>query len=460
MTPRPRRTRALLALAALLLLSTGCASRVDRLQPVLTELDRHDFAAAVLAHESLEKEPEDLLGLLERGYLLHLAGRWDASNEAFEAAELKAGELRTVSVSNEALAFLTTDRARPYRGSPFELQFVHYYRALNYAALGLVDDALVEARKSSAALATWADEGERGGPGLSGAFLHWMTGLLYAAAGEANDAAVSLRLAAGAYRSAAAADSPAPIPPSLAEDLYAAALAVGLSDLADSLAAHDPGLPARAGQAPNVIVFLETGHVPALREVALTLPILESRGHDNWDEARRYVDRYGNDVWSWGGRQRGLSHVLRVALPALYDRPSAAVRGALFTPAGPAPPAESVLDLAFEARRDYDRRLPTLLLRTVARALAKETARKSARKKNDTLGVLLNAAGVLTEHADTRSLVLLPARIEMARLYLPPGETTLGVRFFDGQGRLTEERTAPVTVRPGATSFLSVRSFR
>jgi hypothetical protein len=456
---RPIRGRALVALSLILLSATGCASRVERLEPVLDRLDRHDYAAAVLAHETLEKEPKELLGLLERGYLLHLAGRFEASNEAFEAAERKAEELRTVSVTNEALAFLTTDKLRPYRGSPFEMQFVHYYRALNYAALGLTDDALVEARKSSAALASWADEGQKGGPGLSGAFLHWMTGMLYAAAGEWNDAAVSFRLAAGLYRAPGEGDG-APVPAGLRADLYAAARRVGLDDLVDSLAAADPELAAAVEAPPNVVVLLESGHVPALREVALTLPVLESRGGDHWLEARRYVDRYGHDIYGYGGRRATLSHVLRFALPSMVDRPARAASGALFTPEGPASPAEPALDLAAEAHRDFGHRLPGLILKTVARALAKEGARKAGEKKNDTLGVLLNMAGVLTEQADTRSLVLLPGRIEVARLRLPPGVTTLGVRFFDGSGVLVEEYPVPVTVRPGETVFLSVRSFR
>lgn len=446
-------------LALLLLFANGCASRVERLEPVLDRLGRGDYAAAVLAHEKLEKEPKDLLGLLERGYLLHLAGEWAASNEAFEAAERKAEELRTVSVSNEALAFLTTDRLRPYRGSPFELQFVHYYRALNYAALGLTDDALVEARKSSAALAHWADEGEKGGPGLSGAFLHWMTGMLYASAGEWNDAAVSLRLAAGLYRAPGEGNGGV-VPAALADDLFAAARRVGLTDLADSLAAADPGVAARADEPPNVVVFLESGHVPALREVSITLPILERRGDDHWLEARRYVDRYGHDIWVHGGSRASLSHVLRFAMPSMVDRPSRAARAALFTPEGPSSPAEFGLDLSAEAHRDFDHRLPGLILKTVARALAKEAARKTGEKKNDTLGVLLNVAGVLTEHADTRSLVLLPARIEVARLRRPPGPTTLGVRFFDAHGVLVEEVAVPVTVKAGATAVVSVRSFR
>ena len=71
----------------------------------------------------------------------------------FEAAERRADELYTRSLSGEAAALLTSDLALPYRGTPCELQLIHYYRALNYLALDLPDDALVEARKANFSLA-------------------------------------------------------------------------------------------------------------------------------------------------------------------------------------------------------------------------------------------------------------------------------------------------------------------
>ena len=76
-------------------------------------------------------------------------GDYELSNRYFETAERVADHLFTRSLSREAASFLTNDEVRPYRGEPFELVFIHYYRALNYWHLSEYEDALVECRKAN-----------------------------------------------------------------------------------------------------------------------------------------------------------------------------------------------------------------------------------------------------------------------------------------------------------------------
>src|SRR5690606_8924501 len=100
---------------------------------------------------------DQVLVFLERGLILHYADRWRESNEAFAAAERLADELYTKSVSEGAFSLLANDGAISYRARPYELAMVPYYKALNYAYLGLRDEAQVEARRASLQMARYVD---------------------------------------------------------------------------------------------------------------------------------------------------------------------------------------------------------------------------------------------------------------------------------------------------------------
>jgi hypothetical protein len=51
-------------------------------------------------------------------------------------------------------------------------------------------------------------------------------------------------------------------------------------------------------------------------------------------------------------------------------------------------------------------------------------------------GLLVNIVGVLTERADTRSWLSLPANIHMARLQLAAGTYTLSIELLDNMGQI------------------------
>ena len=122
--------------------------------------------------------------------------------------------------------------------------------------------------------------------------------------------------------------------------------------------------------------------------------------------------------------------------------------------------AEPALDLAAVCRDDFEHRLPKILLKTVARAITKEAARKAADKKGEGWGLLVNLFGAATEQADTRSCLLLPARIDVARVTIPPGPNRVVVRYLDAAGKVVDEQSLQLTCRDGRTEFAQFRSFR
>jgi len=456
-----------LGLVALLALaSAGCGSHAWNLAPVRAALSGGDIPAAVAEFEKQKRNDDDLLYLLEKGHMLHLAGRWEESNAAFEAAERRADDLYTKSLSREAAALLTSDLVLPYRGSPFELQMIHYYRALNYLAVGQPEEALVEARKANERLAIYAEKNEKGEAETlrPEAFLTYVTGLLYESEGEANDAAVALREARRLYADDVALGGRAPR--WLAEDLFAVARHLDISEIVEELRAADAEIASKSkrGDENNIVVFLESGFVPFREEVDITLPVFEQAGNGEngifLGSPEWYLDEYGRDVYAYRADRVKLDHVLRFAFPSLVPSPSAVRRCDVAFGADARIDAEPALDLAAAVTSEFDRRLPRVLLKTVARAIAKETARREGKEKDVVIGWLVNAANVATERADTRSWIMLPARIDIVKASVAPGPRTIEANFRDAAGNVVETITAEVDVEPGRTAFVALRSFR
>ena len=99
---------------------------------------------------------------------------------------------------------------------------------------------------------------------------------------------------------------------------------------------------------------------------------------------------------------------------------------------------ESIAIETFKAER------PIILLRTLGRTLLKYLGTRKVREKNETLGLLTNLVGVLTEQADTRSWQTLPNQIFMVRMPLPEGTHTLKYSFLDANGQVRRSVTGQI----------------
>jgi hypothetical protein len=85
--------------------------------------------------------------------------------------------------------------------------------------------------------------------------------------------------------------------------------------------------------------------------------------------------------------------------------------------------AEMLQDIDALARKDLESRMAGLTLRAMARMVLKKKIANEARKNNNALaGFVADVAGLVTERADTRSWITLPATVHVLRVPLPPGE--------------------------------------
>lgn len=238
-----RRINSLLALC--LLVSGGCATYGDELGQALALADAGDFQAARANLSGvLDPEGDDrLLYRLEKGALAHMQGDYRASISHLLAAERIGEDLYTRYFTDAIRSALSHPRNAPYRGTIYELAYIHYYQALNFTALAEashdrverrenLDAALVEVRKLDARLNELSyQEGDYSELSNNGqqrrmavmlqafhgfsseiadreslrfreaAWLRYLSGVLYEMAGDLDDARIAYQRAAELYES-------------------------------------------------------------------------------------------------------------------------------------------------------------------------------------------------------------------------------------------------------------------
>lgn len=187
----------LLALAA-------CAGPAESTRKSLTSLlakgEYHAAQSLLAKTEKKEYGPSNaVLYDLDLAMVLHYAGNYGPSGRHFNRAQDRMDELFTISASKTAGAVLANENVRDYPGEYFEKALSHVFCALDFAFLGQIDEALVEARRVEA----WLDGLDRNAGPRRGyrddAFARVLSGMLYEDAGKFDDARISYEAALKAY---------------------------------------------------------------------------------------------------------------------------------------------------------------------------------------------------------------------------------------------------------------------
>ena len=139
-----------MAIASLLAVSCGCTTNLK--QPKQLH-DQGRFEAAAAAVQQVAAEPQDTIWVrLEQGKILQDAGRLEESNRNFEEAYAIRQSLDDAAVVsgsgaiNNALIFVTDDRALDYEGTMVDRILMRQAMVLNHLLLGEFDLAAVVAR--------------------------------------------------------------------------------------------------------------------------------------------------------------------------------------------------------------------------------------------------------------------------------------------------------------------------
>ncbi len=402
-----------LALASVLLLSSGCAGDyVARTRGVRSAYQQGDYTRALASLESATREgpaQDQLLVMMDKGMVLHAAGKWAESNAVLEEAERLSEQLDSVSVSEEAKTLVSNERQRTYRGEDFEKLMISVLQALNYVELGDDEAAMVEVRQVNERLEKMIAEEKK--PYEQLAIARYLGGVIREDQRDWDSA----------YIDYAKAYEIAPRKEALAEPLLRLAKKAGRDAMYAELLARYPDVPHEplAPDEGQVVVVVEAGLAPEKQR--------GSRGGGGGG-ALIEVPVY---------RTRGFVPPVSVALD------------------GQSRSAVTVTSLADVAVVHLDDRIGRLLAKQLATAAVKAgvAAGVGALTKNSDLGVLtfliLNAANA----PDLRSWLSLPAEFQVARFRVPAGSHTVRVAAW---GQTTEH---PIEVKPGRIGVLVLRRY-
>lgn len=401
---------------------------------------------------------------LELGRTAQLEGDFAASRAAFEEAFARIEDLdnrAVVSARGAAAqggAVLVNDKTIPYRTPAYERTLAHHYQALNFLAQGDLTGAGVEVRRANReqeeALrrrekevakskspqenvapddardphlgAVYAGLDQVAGAvksSFQNAATFYVSAVIWEMLGELNDAYIDVKKALEI----------APENHFLQLDAVRLAKRLGMrEDLADyerrfPRAAKMPaaGSEKLADKARLVVVY-EAGLVPPKVEISVPYPLTST-------------DSIG-----------------AIALPtyAAPAPPAAPVRVAL--DGQPLASTAPICDVGALAARALEERMPGILARQLARAVAKGAASKAAHDQGGTAGELTELAVLIynlaSEQADLRSWLTLPAHVQVFGAFVEPGDRSV---VLAGPGAGTTW-SGTVTLRPGKTTLIHV----
>ncbi len=418
--------------------------------PLEANVASQNYDAAL---ESLRKAEDDFednhetLWELELGMLLHLAGRYEESNKYLQKAEERVEDAFTASVTTEIGSFLTNDLNRPFEGEDFEKVMINLIGALNYAMMGNLQEALVEARKVDHRLGLLAArlEGEElRNVYREDAFARYLSALLYEAMGEANDAYVAYQKSFEAYQNYQK-NYATRTPVGVAQGLLRLAAKFGLAaDLAKWKKTF-PGVTAPKDdlQAGQVVFLAYNGLVPVKKAQIIEFPVPVGQ----------------------------IPYIMKLAFPKFQkrDNPISQARIRLVPAAGAGleANAEEVEDIGAIAVRDLDDRISRIKGRVVAQAMTKFAAVKLAEHQarenyGDLGGLVVGIAGNVwafqSTKIDDRSWRFLPGQIQLGRMQVPAGKYQAEAEFLNAAGHSLGKRSlGEVEIHAGRTLFLQSR---
>lgn len=464
----------------LFLLLQACGPVSSHYVVVEDYLLKGDVASADAVIEKKKEEYGErnaVLYYMDRGMTLHLAGRYQESNQTLEEAERRIEDLFTKRVTTESAAFLTNDNLLPYEGEDFEKVMINMVMALNYVYLDQIESALVEARKVDHKLNVINDKyADKKNAYKEDAFARYLAGILYEAGGERelNEAWISYRKSLATFRDYAALYK-TPIPIVSVQDVMRLTDALSQPDILAEVKKEFPNVEWRSNKelkGQGELVFVSyNGKAPRKEDNFFDIPLSP--------EAIAIVLATANQNDEVKTAARGIAaiqgQVVRVALPKFVSQESevAYAEVSLIPQDGGASVSGRTLlmeDITAIAMKNLDDRIIRITAKAVARAAVKKVlataVEKKAEKEGGALagliaGSVAHAAAFATEQADKRSWRTLPDEIQIARVAAPPGTYDLQVKYVAKNGAVIEQKSIPkIVIKAGEKRFVSNRIVR
>ena len=414
---------------------------------------QYEKADHILEKEAGKKNKNQLLHLLERGFVQQQLGNYTASNRYFLEADRMIEDHRK-SHSAEALSFLTNPMTKPYTAEDVEAVMVHYYLAINFLMLNDLEAARVECRRMQLTIQALSDTYKDKNRYSCDAFAFMLSGMIYEAQMDINNAFIAYRNAYNCYESLYAQELNTPIPAQLKQDLLRAAYLNGFdSELQSYERIFNLKYTPMSEPAAEVIIFLNKGLGPVKAENSIHFTMIQGAGgmvnfvnHEYGLSFPFLLPSSDKDRGALGNIQ-----ALRVAFPKylarkpVYHNVQVMHAGKDYRPEK----AEDIRAIAFKTLEDRRaRELGNALLRLAV----KKGIEHTIRQQDQTLGALAGIAGAVVEKADTRNWQTLPNEVHYLRLQADTGYQSFVVTWQGQDSYRTD--TLHCRVRRGSICFL------
>jgi uncharacterized protein len=450
----------------------SCATYNNKIGSYYAYLQAKDYDKALSSLESnkfLKRNRNELLYHLEAGKLYRLQNNFAKSNEHLNIAD-NLMESNRRNVKDVAIGNLLNPGQETYRGEDHEKFLMHYYKALNYAALGKVEDVVVEARRITLANNTQEQQFTKDDKRYSAdAFSINLQGMAYEMAGDYNNAFIAYRNALELFEKNNGSYYGVQQPQQLKLDLVRMAQRLGLTG---SIAKYIDDVDTQmlvADTAGALILFIEEGQAPIKQESNF---VLTSAG--NGVNGFAYVDQFGvNNNFNFNNTSYGIAdndlakfRTLRVALPSytvVYNQVPAIITVGIENNSFSAQPVQNLNNVMINVMKEkFLREMGKALARQITKKLVEEGAELTAEKiaernkkidKDSTLtdeqkkekkkekakrvadaaGLAVNIFNAISERADTRNWQSLPAFINYVRIPLKRGENNISIKTNFGE---------------------------
>jgi hypothetical protein len=409
----PRRLLLLPALAFFLL--SSCAGYTRSTRAGLEAFERRDFEAAEKVYEEADEDGKDqLVYLLDRATVRYSAGRYEDSIKDLKLADRLSEIKDYTAIGTEIASVAVNDKIKQYKGEEFEHVLISVYLALNFAALGREEEAVVACRQVNRKLELLRDEGKRNYS--LNAFAQYLAGLMFEKEGNWNNAYIAYkktaelvpdfsRIKLDMVRGALRTEN--------GSELHKWKRTMGVTE--EDVQEARQGLKASG----SVVLLYQNGMAPEKVSSPAWYEIPEYRPrHNPWRAARLYLD--GKEV----GRTELLYDVEKVAIQNLKEKYAG------------------------------------LIAKRVAGVVAREVIGDQLDRKAEGLGTILKIAMYAASQPDLRSWLTLPRDFQVARVAAAPGTYRATLRLEGASGALGEEKDlGEVEVRrAGDIALLSYRS--
>jgi uncharacterized protein len=418
--------------------------------------------------KAFDKQMEGRDGVLyamEKGRAAQLRQDYSISRAAFERAIERTQEQddeAVIAASGAAAqtgAVMLNDNVIPYRAPSYERTLVHHYQALNYLMDRDLAGASVEVRRANreqeaarkrheeaarraGAKADKGDEstveGTEDDPSLAqvyaglneaagavkfsfqNAATFYLSGVTWEMLGELNDAYIDYKKAIEIF----------PDNAYLRRDVVRLGKRLGMREDVEAFSRRFPdaadtpaaGAGAYAGKA-RLVVFYEQGLVPPKTDLTISYPI------SSWDALGA------------------------ISLPTYANGGPPPVPAEATLGGSPLGWTEPICNVAALAARALAEQMPGILTRQVARAVAKGVSTHAAKEAGgEWAGLAMTIFNLVTENADLRSWLTLPAHVHVLSAWTDAGERVLGLSV-PGAGPIW---TQPVTLEEGKTTLVVV----